>query len=88
MVTASHNKFWEVTEHDAPNIGLTVHWGRIGTAGSTVTHTFHSLYERNKKKQKLISEKLAKGYREIVLIDLAAMEQKALAEKMVVCELD
>jgi predicted DNA-binding WGR domain protein len=55
------NKFWEVT---VEKVSVTVCFGRIGTAGQTQTKQFADLAAAVKHANKLIEQKLAKGYAE------------------------
>ncbi len=58
---AKSHKFWNI---DLQGKALTVTYGRIGTAGQTQTKTFPSAAAAQKEHDKLVREKLAKGYRE------------------------
>jgi predicted DNA-binding WGR domain protein len=53
------SKFWEVA---AEGTELTVRFGRIGTRGQTKQKTFGSAAEATREKEKLIREKVGKGY--------------------------
>ena len=53
------NKFWEVA---AEGTELTVRFGRIGTRGQMKQKTFASAVESTREKEKLIREKVGKGY--------------------------
>ena len=53
------SKFWEGETEGA---NLTVRFGKIGTAGQTKTKTLASAAAADKELQKLIGEKLGKGY--------------------------
>jgi predicted DNA-binding WGR domain protein len=53
------SKFWEVATEGTE---VTVHFGRIGTRGQTKQKTFASAAEASREKEKLIREKLGKGY--------------------------
>ncbi len=53
------SKFWE---GQAEGASLTVRFGKIGTDGQTKTKTFASAAAADKELQKLIKEKLGKGY--------------------------
>lgn len=57
----SSNKFWRVS---VENSTLTVIFGRIGTAGRSDSKEFQSNLEAEKEANKLIAEKLKKGYKE------------------------
>ncbi len=57
----SSNKFWRVTVEGAT---LTVIYGRIGTAGRSESKEFKSEAEAKKEAEKLLAEKLKKGYHE------------------------
>src|SRR5689334_3040659 len=53
------NKFWSITLAGKSH---TVRFGRIGTAGQTQTADFASDAEAKKSHDKLVAEKLKKGY--------------------------
>jgi len=55
----SSNKFWRIELNDASH---TVNFGRIGTAGQTKTKDFDTKEEAKKSFDKLVAEKLKKGY--------------------------
>lgn len=57
----SSHKFWRIEIHGDR---FTVHFGRVGTAGQTQEKRFASAEEAQKAADKLISEKLKKGYHE------------------------
>ena len=61
FVEGNSRKFWniELSEH-----AVTVHFGRIGTAGRQHTKEFASPHKAEAAYEKLVAEKLAKGYRE------------------------
>src|SRR5688572_33419399 len=53
------NKFWTITLDGSSH---SVNYGRIGTAGQTQTAEFGSEAEARKSYDKLVAEKLKKGY--------------------------
>lgn len=55
------NKFWKITVEGS---GFTVHYGRIGTAGQVQTKEFASETAAQQAADKLIQEKVKKGYLE------------------------
>ncbi|MCE9545000.1 MAG: WGR domain-containing protein [Planctomycetia bacterium] len=55
------HKFWEIHLADCEH---TVRFGRIGTAGQTLSKTFENALAARRDVEQLIREKLAKGYRE------------------------
>jgi len=55
------NKFWTI-ELDGKS--FTVHYGRIGTNGQTQTKEFASPEAAKKEYDKLVAEKVKKGYKE------------------------
>ncbi len=57
----SSNKFWEIALDD---LTQTVRYGRIGSAGQSKTKAFSDLAQAQKDTQKLIAEKLQKGYQQ------------------------
>ncbi len=56
---AKSSKFWTIEQE---GVGHTVTYGRIGTKGQTSSKTFDSEQAAQKDAEKLIKEKLAKGY--------------------------
>jgi predicted DNA-binding WGR domain protein len=58
----SSNKFWAI---EVNGKSQTVNYGRVGTNGQTQTKEFGSEAEAIKASDKLIAEKLKKGYREV-----------------------
>ena len=58
----SSNKFWEVSVAGST---LTVRFGRVGANGQEKTKRFASGALAEKEQEKLIAEKVAKGYKEI-----------------------
>ena len=55
------NKFWEI---EVDGKSFTVRYGRIGTNGQTQTKTFPDEARTTREAQKLIAEKVKKGYTE------------------------
>ena len=53
------NKFWEIA---LSGNSFTTTYGRIGTAGQSTTKTFGSEAEASKQYEKLVAEKVGKGY--------------------------
>ena len=62
----SSNKFWEVTLSDKT---LTVRFGRVGSKGQEKSTTFPRSELAQKEHDKLIAEKLRKGYKEVAATD-------------------
>jgi|JI10StandDraft_1071094.scaffolds.fasta_scaffold686181_1 predicted DNA-binding WGR domain protein len=60
--TGESNKFWQIDQKDNSYI---VTWGKIGTEGRSSEKTFQSREDCNKEVEKLIKEKLGKGYLEV-----------------------
>ncbi|EMO51757.1 DUF4132 domain-containing protein [Leptospira noguchii] len=56
---ATSNKFWNI---ETSGDSFTVTYGKIGTSGQTQTKTFDTEDKCQKEAQKLLSEKLKKGY--------------------------
>jgi len=56
------NKFWEIS---LAGDSFTVRYGRLGTDGQTQTKTFDSPDKAQKEHDKLVAEKLKKGYDEV-----------------------
>lgn len=63
FVGGSSAKFWEITP---TNNSVTVRFGRIGTSGQSQTTPMASLDVAQRHAERLIRQKLAKGYIEIV----------------------
>lgn len=63
------NKYWRFT---VDGVTQTVHYGRIGTAGQEATKTFDSDSAATTASDKLIAEKVKKGYVEVA-VDGAAV---------------
>jgi predicted DNA-binding WGR domain protein len=59
FVGGSSAKFWEVTVGKA---AVTVCFGRLGTSGQSQTKSFDNAAAAQKHADKLIQEKLGKGY--------------------------
>ncbi len=55
----SSNKFWTIELNDDSH---TVHFGRVGTQGQAQTKSFGSAAEAKKSFDKLVAEKIKKGY--------------------------
>lgn len=62
FVDGKSNKYWEIQLH---RTSFTVSWGRIGTAGQTQTKDFPTEGKAQHEYEKLVEEKLKKGYEEI-----------------------
>jgi uncharacterized protein (TIGR02996 family) len=83
---AKSNKFWHV---ELDGTGLTVTFGRVGTQGQTKTKTFPNQAAAQKEHDKLVAEKLKKGYVETTAPAAAApppavsTERKALEAALV-----
>lgn len=58
----SSNKFWEIALDGS---SLTLRWGRVGTSGRTKSQSFASSAEAKAAYEKLVAEKVAKGYGEL-----------------------
>lgn len=58
----SSSKFWEV---ELSGVSVTTSWGRIGTNGQSKAKDFDSEAKAKKEYDKLIAEKLSKGYVEV-----------------------
>ena len=56
------NKFWEI---DLQGDGFQVRWGKLGTQGQSQTKSFPNATKAQTEHDKLIAEKLAKGYTEV-----------------------
>ena len=69
------NKFWTIEQKDK---SLTATWGKIGTEGRTNTKSFDDDEACKKEVEKLIQEKLSKGYSEIA--DLSQVLDKPVQD--------
>jgi predicted DNA-binding WGR domain protein len=68
------NKFWTIILEGASH---TVQYGRVGTTGQSQTKDFGSEAEAHKSFQKLLQEKLKKGYGEVeVVSEIAQVDGK------------
>jgi len=57
-------KFWEIAVN---NLDCTVRFGKIGTQGQSLTKTFFDPAAALRHAEKLITEKLSKGYVELAV---------------------
>lgn len=73
--TGDYNKFWTIEQVDN---SYTVTWGKIGTQGRTTTKLFDDEEKCQKEVEKLVNEKLSKGYSEIA--DLMHAQSKPVEE--------
>jgi predicted DNA-binding WGR domain protein len=80
---AKSDKFWTITLEGKSH---TVQYGRVGTTGQSQTKEFGSEAEAQKSFQKLLQEKLKKGYVEIESINAAA--QTDVQRSTVQCQED
>lgn len=60
-------KFWSV---DVVGARVTVRWGRIGSDGQSQVKDFPSNYRASAFADKMIAEKLGKGYKEVGTVKL------------------
>lgn len=58
-ISGSHYKFWEIIQDDKV---VNVHYGRIGTKGQTQVKNFPSDWAARSHAEKIIQEKIGKGY--------------------------
>lgn len=63
LIEGTSSKFWTISLDDAVQ---TVHYGRIGTAGQTSRKEFDTEIEAKLSHDKLVAEKIKKGYVEVV----------------------
>jgi predicted DNA-binding WGR domain protein len=63
----NHYKFWEaaIEVEMSGKARLVTRWGRIGSAGQTREYTFNLVTAARSRRDSIVREKLAKGYREI-----------------------
>ncbi len=70
------SKFWQIQTHD---ISFSTTYGKIGTDGKSTTKTFDSKEKCLKEAEKLVNQKLKKGY-----VDTSQEEEKdAIAPKII-----
>src|SRR5579862_3430702 len=62
LVEGASSKFWAIERNGS---SFTLTWGRIGTTGQTQTKEFASDAEAGKQYEKLVAEKVKKGYGEV-----------------------
>lgn len=62
LVEGSSSKFWEISIRDA---SLTIRFGKIGTDGTQNYKVFDSTAEAQKEYDKLIAQKMKKGYTKV-----------------------
>ena len=65
FVGGTSSKFWTV---NMVCCDVTVTYGRIGTAGQSLTKSFPDPAAARKHVERLIAEKTAKGYREVAAV--------------------
>lgn len=58
------NKFWE---YKVSGRDVTVRWGKIGSEGQTQLKTYGDSFDALDAVRKLVDQKLAKGYKEILI---------------------
>jgi predicted DNA-binding WGR domain protein len=71
-------KFWSITTEACTH---TVNYGRLGTAGQTQTKEFPTEDEAKKSCEKLIGEKLKKGYVEVAVESASPSQNAEVATK-------
>ena len=62
LVEGAHSKYWHI---EVAGESLLVHYGRIGTRGRTTSKSFAAQNLAKDAAEKLISQKLRKGYRKV-----------------------
>ncbi|AOP36164.1 molybdate metabolism regulator [Leptospira tipperaryensis] len=72
------DKFWNL---ESSGLSFTVTFGKTGTAGQTQTKTFDSEDKCRKEAEKLITEKLKKGYKENTSVDFLSEWKSTLNSK-------
>jgi predicted DNA-binding WGR domain protein len=70
----SSNKFWQIELGDT---SFTVTWGKIGTNGQTQTKSFDTAAKAQAEHDKLVKEKVKKGYAEVGAPAVAAAPKPA-----------
>src|SRR5262245_20188603 len=76
---AKSNKFWNIDLHGA---SFTVTFGKVGSAGQTQTKTFPTDIVARAAHDKLVAEKLGKGYTETTGGSAAAAAPTALSKSL------
>lgn len=71
------NKFWDIS---LDGNSFTTTWGKIGTAGQSAVKTFASPTEARSQHDKLVAEKVKKGYRLVESASGSAPAKKAEAK--------
>lgn len=59
LVSATHNKFWEVFHEGSQ---MTTRYGKIGSKGRSTTKTYDSAAKATEETTKLIAKKVEEGY--------------------------
>jgi len=72
------SKFWEISP---TGNGFTVRYGKIGTEGQTQTKEFADTATTENQAQKLIAEKVGKGYQEVSLMGASIRTDSQVNEK-------
>lgn len=62
LVEGASAKYWEVSRQGS---AITIRYGRIGTQGQTLTKTFDTEDRAQRELEKLLGEKIRKGYQEV-----------------------
>lgn len=73
------NKFWTIEQ---AGHAYTVHWGKIGAAARSNTKEFASVLECATEMQKLIGEKLKRGYSEVAALEAVVDKPQKLYAPM------
>jgi predicted DNA-binding WGR domain protein len=63
FIAGSSGKFWEIS---MSGVEVTVNYGRIGTHGQSQTKSFPNAEKAQQHAEKLMRQKLGKGYVEFV----------------------
>jgi predicted DNA-binding WGR domain protein len=71
LVEGTSKKFWAIELHGSKH---TVQFGRIGTAGQTQTKDFKTPEEAQKAYEKLVQEKVKKGYQRVAEADVPSVK--------------
>jgi len=78
-IEGNSKKFWSISLEDTSH---TIHFGRIGTEGQEKTKAFSSEKEARASYEKLIKEKLGKGYTEVTDADSDEDEADEVIKKL------
>src|ERR1700685_2226742 len=85
LVSGTSSKFWEI---DLADRSFTARWGRIGTDGQAKQQKFKTAAEAKRAHDKLVAEKLAKGYRDAKAAAIPTSPRNAALEAAIRADRD